>query len=495
MKILFSYPPLGANKGYPALGQNRQFQYLTEPTCIYPVIPAVAATALRDEGHEVLWNDCPAEGIDLGGFHALLAREQPDLIVFETKTPVVQEHWRLIGDIKKRIRPDAPPRIVLIGDHVTAEPEESLHQCPVDFILTGGDYDFQLVALCRHLAAEPPRDGSVDRAPLPAGTWYRDERKAVTTGPFSLAHDLDAAPFIDRDLTKWSLYAHRNGNYKRRPGTYIMSGRDCWWGRCRFCSWTQLYPTFRVRSPENVLNEIGAILDRYPVREIMDDTGTFPHGDWLRAFCAGVMERGYHKRVGFDCNFRFDAAGADDYRLMRRAGFRFLLFGLESGNDETLQRLDKGLTVQQIEESCRQARRAGLYPHLTVMFGYPWEDYEQARQTARFARHLLRKGYACTVQATMVMPYPGTALYETCLENNWLTTSNWADFDMSRPIMKVPFPAPELHKLVRGVYRIAFDPAFLARRIGGIRDWDDVRLFLRSARRVIGHLKDFTRRP
>ncbi|MDP8235105.1 MAG: hypothetical protein P9M08_01850, partial [Candidatus Erginobacter occultus] len=67
VKIIFSYPPLDSSKGFPTLGQNRQFQYFTEPTFIYPVVPATAATMLRDAGHEVLWNDCPAEGIDREG--------------------------------------------------------------------------------------------------------------------------------------------------------------------------------------------------------------------------------------------------------------------------------------------------------------------------------------------------------------------------------------------------------------------------------------------
>ena len=99
MKVMISYPPLETAKGFPTLGQNRQFQYFTEPTFIYPVVPATAATMLRDAGHEVLWNDCPAEGIDREEYFRLLEREKPDLIVFESKTPVIKEHWRLISDI------------------------------------------------------------------------------------------------------------------------------------------------------------------------------------------------------------------------------------------------------------------------------------------------------------------------------------------------------------------------------------------------------------
>ena len=492
MKVLFSYPPLDTSKGYPTLGQNRQFQYFSDPTCIYPVVPAIAATMLRDSGHDVLWNDCAAEGITRDKYLDLLRKERPDLIVFETKTPVIEEIWRFIDEIKKLASGDWHPSIALVGDHVTALPEESFEKSKADFVLAGGDYDFLLLNLCKNLHKRDTRYEIRDTRFIDPGIWYRENAKVKSTGSCKLDHDLDAAPFMDRDLTKWRLYAYKNGNYRRTPGTYLMSGRDCWWGGCTFCSWTQLYPRFRVRSVGNVLDEIGRIIERYPVREIMDDTGTFPRGEWLRDFCGGVLERGYNRGLGLDCNFRFGAATMDDYILMKRAGFRFLLFGLESANQKTLDRLNKGVTAETIVESCRMARRAGLYPHITIMFGYPWETYEEARKTFELGRYLLKKGYAYTMQATVVVPYPGTPLYDECLENGWLLASDWSDFDMKRPVMKTLFPERELMRLVRGLYYIAFDPVFLARKVLGIRDRDDLRFFLRAGKKVVGHLRDFS---
>ncbi len=492
MKILFSYPPLDTAKGYPTLGQNRQFQYFSEPTLIYPVIPAVAATGLKKAGHEVAWNDSVAEGISRTEYFGLIKTRCPDLIVFESKTPVIKEHWELIKSLKQlEFAGATPPLIALVGDHVTALPEESLRNCPVDFVLAGGDYDFLLLNLCKNLAPTNPQSPIPNPQLLEPGIWYREGGEIKNTGPFKLDHDLNQAPFIDRELTKWELYAYKNGNYRRTPGTYIMSGRDCWWGECSFCSWTQLYPQYRVRSPENVLDEIGNLLDTLPIREIMDDTGSFPRGGWLRSFCRGVLERGYHKKVGFDCNFRFGAASAEDFKLMKKAGFRFLLFGLESANQETLDRVNKNITVEEIVDSCRMAREAGLYPHITIMFGYPWEGYEKARKTLELGKYLLKKGYAYTMQATIVVPYPGTELYRQCRENDWLLTSDWSEFDMKQPVMKVPFPQKDLLKLVQGMYGVAFSPVFLGRKILSIRDWSDLAFFLRAGKKVLGHLKDF----
>ncbi|MBN1813981.1 MAG: radical SAM protein, partial [Anaerolineae bacterium] len=350
VKIAISYPPLSPEKGVPLLSQNRQFQWFQNPTYIYPIVPAQAATLLDRAGYEVLWDDGIAGERTYADWLESLVETAPDLIAIETKTPVVKRHWRIVDELKRRI-----PRslVVLMGDHVTAMPEESLKQCPIDYVITGGDYDFSLLSLANHLTKKES---------LEPGIWFRDGEtgQLQNTGAFRLHHSLDELPPIDRDLTQWKLYAEKNGNFKRTPGTYIMAGRDCWHGRCTFCSWTTLFPRYRARSPERVLDEIGALIERYGVREIMDDSGTFPHGDWLREFCHGMIERGYNRRVDVDCNMRFGALSEDDYRLMKRAGFRLLLFGLESANAETLERVSKAVTVDEIVTSCRMARRAGL---------------------------------------------------------------------------------------------------------------------------------------
>ena len=492
MKVMISYPPISKEKGCATLGQNRQFQYFRSPTYIYPVVPATAATLLKENGFEVIWNDCIAEDWSYEKFLNFVKDEKPDLIAMETKTPVIKEHWKIINDIKGLSPKGTVPMTVLMGDHVTALPEESMKNSQVDFIITGGDYDFLLLNLCETL--QKLKLNAI-RYPLSAklepGIWYRENGEIRNTGRFQLNHSLDSLPFIDRELTKWELYAYKNGNYKRTPGTYIMSGRDCFWGKCKFCSWTTLFPQFRVRSVENVLDEIGNIIKHYPVKEIMDDTGSLTAGKWLRDFCRGIIKRGYNKKVGFDCNMRFGAANYDDYKLMKKAGFRFLLFGLESANQNTLNKVNKGLTVDEIVESCKLARRAGLYPHITIMFGYPWENYEDASKTLELGKWLLKKGFAYTMQATVVTCYPGTPLFEECKEKALLTTLDWSRYDMKEPIMKIDFPKEKLMGLVQGMYSVSFNPEFIWRKLISIRELDDIRYFLRAGSKVMGHLFDF----
>lgn len=484
MKVSISYPPIQSEKGVPLLSQNRQFQWFKRPTYIYPMVPAYAATLLATRGHDVIWDDGIAEELQYTAWIKRLEERRPELVMIESKTPVIKRHWKIIDEVKQNL-PDTS--VVLAGDHVTALPEESFRNSSVDYVLSGGDYDFLLLNLVEHL------ENGTDLEP---GIWYRGGGDIKRTGAPKLDHDLDTLPFIDRELTRWDLYAEKNGNFKRVPGTYTYVGRDCWWGKCTFCSWTTTCPgkTFRSRTPESLLDEVGILIERYGVKEVFDDTGTFPAGKWLRTFAEGMIERGYNEKITFSCNMRFNALDQKDYELIRRANFRMLLFGIESANNATLERLNKGVNIEQMVESCELASKAGLEPHITIMFGHPWETREEAQKTRELGLHLLRKGIASTVQATLVIPYPGTPLFEEAKENGWLKTEDWDLYDMKAPVMRAPISDKEIMELIRSMFKVAFHPEFLVRKVLSIRNWQDARFIARAGVKVVGHLFDFKAR-
>lgn len=481
MKIVITYPPINSGKGVPLIGQNRQFQWFNSPTYIYPMVPAYAATLLKQDGFDATWMDGIAMDWTTSKYLDELVKLDPDIIAMETKTPVVKYYWAMIDMIKERL-PKA--KCILMGDHVTALPEESFQMSKVDYVLTGGDYDFLLRNLCHHIES-----GS----PLEPGIWCRNEGSITNSGQFKLDHDLNDLPFIDRDLTHWKLYSEKNGNYKHFPGTYTMAGRDCWWGKCTFCSWTTLYPKYRMRGPELLADEVGQLIDRYHVKEVFDDSGSFPKGEWLRKFCQIVLDRGYDKEISMGCNMRFGALTPDDYKLMARAGFRMVLFGMESANQSTLDRICKNLTPEIVKESCKVAKMAGLHPHITIMFGYPWESKEDAQRTLDLGTFLLKKGYADTVQATIMIPYPGTPLFKECQKNGWLRTEDWDHYDMREPVMKTSLTDEEIADYVQGIYGVAFNPEFLIRKVISIRSMDDLRFIKKAGVKVLGHRKDFSR--
>lgn len=494
-KISISYPPLESPKGIPLLAQNRQFQWFGDPTYIYPMVPAFAASLLKQSGHEAFWDDGIAEGLTYQQWLERIRKEEPVVIVIETKTPVVKRHWKIIKELKRLTTDKWQPITVLVGDHVTALPQESMKNCPVDYVITGGDYDFVLNDLCGVLSFDPASSFQLSTfsSKLPKGVWYREDETIKNTGDSDYNHDLNDLPVIDRDLTKWDLYAYKNGNFKYPPGTYTMVGRDCWWGKCSFCSWAGLYPgdTYRTFPVERQLDEIGTLIDRYGIKEIFDDSGCFPRGQWLEEFSQGVIDREYNKKVVLGCNIRVGALNKEQFGLMKRANFRFVLIGLESMNQTTLDRLNKGIKIEQIEETCRMAKTAGLEPHITAMVGYPWETREDALETINFTRRLFKNGYIDSLQATIVVPYPGTPLFEEARGNDWLLTEDWDDYDMKRSVWKSPVSNDDVLQFTRDLYKAALTPAFIARKIKSLRSVDDIKFLVRAGAKVFAHIADF----
>lgn len=497
--VVVGYPPIESKKGVALLSQNRQFQYFNAPTYIYPMVPAYAASNLQKHNYKVYWMDGISERKTYEQWFDELSATSPDYLLVETKSPVVKTHWKQITDLKKRL-PNL--KLIWVGDHVSFLPLELFENSPIDYAITGGDYDFVVVNLLNHIYKGEEleggvywREGNAEIKAEPKRTVKLKTGETVyNTGPASLKHRLDDLPFVDRDLTKWELYAYENGNYKYTPATYMYSGRDCWWNRCTFCVWDHtINPigSYRSFSPERLFAEVKHVVDNYGVKEIFDDAGTMFIGPKLKKFCNLLIESGYNKKVRYGCNMRFNALNQEYYDLMGEAGFRFILYGMESGNQKTLDKLDKGTKEADAINGPRMAKKAGLDPHITIMLGYPWETYEEAKRTIAIAKYAFKKGYYETMQATIVIPYPGTPLYQECKEKGWLLTDNYDDFDMRQPVMQTPFPKEKLLELEQELYSAFMTPQYIMRKVLSIRSLHDFKYLFYMGWKLIGHLLDF----
>ena len=481
MRVLIAYPPLSSQKGSPMLTQNRQFQWFHEPSFLYPCVPAQAASLLQACGHEVQWCDSHAEGKDWPQFLRLLLRFKPELVSIETKGPVVRQHWAIINEIKKLL-PEC--QCVLMGDHVSGNPKETMTESLADFAFEGGDWDFMLQNLVEHLTHQ---------IPLKSGVWYRNgSNEIASTGPYTAYGDLDELPFIDRHLTNAHLYFEKWK--KRLPFVWTMAGRDCPYGRCTFCSWTVTYPSFRTQSPQRVVDEIEYLVNDYGAKEVFDDTGALPTGHWLNQFCNELIDRKLNEKIIFDCNFRFDYFTPENCRLMKKAGFRKLILGIESASERTIDILDKNLNREQIIAGCRMATEAGLQPHLTLMVGYPWETREDAYQTLALAKELMLNGYAHHLQATVIMPYPGTPLFELCQRNGWIRfgPEEYDRYDMTEPVcVLTDMDEEEVVQMAGQFYKLYLHPKFLMHQMRNLRSIEDLDYMKRGAVAIWGHIKDF----
>jgi len=255
-----------------------------------------------------------------------------------------------------------------------------------------------------------------------------------------------------------------------------------------------MYPKFNHRSVKNVLDEIKMLIEKYDVKEIFDDSGTLTTGKWLKDLCQGLIERGYNKKIKYSCNMRFGALKQEDYNLMKRAGFRLLKFGLESANQSTLDRLNKGVKIKDILEGSKMAQKAGLMVHLTMIVGYPWETKEDAMKTYELAKFLMQRGHADILQSTVLMPYPGTQLWEEAKANRWLLLGEreYERYDQREPVLKTKDSRPEDIAAICGkIYTIFLTPQYIFQRIKSIKSWEDFKFNIKGVKAVIGHLKDF----
>lgn len=499
ISVVVGYPPIKSDKGVPLLSQNRQFQYFNASTYIYPMVPAYCASNLQDKGYKVYWMDGIAEKKEYDEWVRDLKRIKPDYLLVETKSPVVKTHWKIIDDLKKRL---PKTKLVWVGDHVSYVPLELFENSKVDYAITGGDYDFVIVNLLNHVHKGEELEGGIywratnkDIKAKPRSTSKLKKGQIIcNSGPASLKHDLNSLPFVDRDLTKWKLYAYENGNYKYTPGTYMYSGRDCWWNRCTFCVWDHtINPigSYRSFTPQRLFDEVKHVVDKYGIKEIFDDAGTMFIGPKLKKFCELLIESGYNKKVRYGCNMRFNALTQEYYNLMAKAGFRFILYGMESANQKTLDKLDKGTKEADTINGSRMASKAGLEPHATIMLGYPWESYEDAKRTIEVAKYCFKKGYFTTMQATIVIPYPGTPLFRECKEKGLLLTEDYEHYDMREPVMKTPFPKEKIYELEQELYSSFMTPHYIIRRLLAIRSFHDFTYLFYMARKLLAHLLDF----
>ncbi len=286
----------------------------------------------------------------------------------------------------------------------------------------------------------------------------KGEWDTIIENDFQIDIPFDQLPFPDRTFTdaknpRWQAY----GNYKFHPATHMMASNLCWWGKCTFCVDTlklQQGEKRGIRSVGHVMEEMEDLV-RNGYREVFDDSGTFPIGQWLEDFCVQMIKTGFNKKIVVGCNMKPIAEKVVPFKLMKEAGFRFILVGVESANQKTIDKIQKGQDSEKVIENLKAMNDAGLEVHLTSMFGYEWETHEEAMNTVRLVHHLLKKGYVKTAQASVYSP-PRTR----------------------------PDPNSPGHKYIPKIYEAYRSPEFWYHKVRGIKRWEDITYMARGGRLV-----------
>lgn len=495
MKIAISYPPIVNKRGQKAMvSQNRNVQFFKTPTYLLPVIQAQAATWLRDLGYTVRWDDGNAQLKTYKQWFRGLVAWKPDVVVFESTTPVMKFYWQATKELRKKL-----PKTIFImtGYHSMRKPEETLKESPTDIILKSNHIDFGLVGLLPFIE----KNSDWRKTCQIEGLTIRVNKTTIRdTGAFRQVQPMEKSPMVDRDLVQWKNYAYENGNFLQTPGTYATSViRDCMFGKCTFCRYNGPELTFSKISVQKSLDEYEILINKYGVKEIFDDSGVWYRGADAREFAQGIIDRGLHKKgCYFGFNTRFEYLDEETIKLLAKANFRFVLIGLEASSNETLRNLNKGYQHKYIKPALQWLTKYGLHPHLTIMVGYYWETQEMLDETVSFVKELMFSGLARTLQVTICTPLDYTPYHYETINKKVLLTKDYDDHDMSKLIVKTPIPHERYYEAIKEMYSIAYHPKFIFRQLLFLtsfkkRDWQFLFTYgFRAIRRVRNHMYNLT---
>jgi len=400
MSALFLSPPSfdgfdgGAGARYQARREVTSYWYptwLAQPAALVP-------------GSKLL--DCPPHNI--GVEECLRIAKDYDHVIINTSTPSLKNDCKVAEAIK-----DAKPstKIGFIGAHAMVLPTETLKASRAIDWVGRKEFDFT----CKEVA-----EGR-DLATI-TGLSYKDKDGKIKHNPErEMIADMDTLPWVadvykrDLEIEKYFI------GYLMHPYVSLYTGRGCP-AQCTFCLWPQTIGghKYRVRSPQNVADEMFYMKKLFPqVREFFFDDDTFT-ANLPRA-------REIAKKLGslgtpWSCNSRANL-DYDTIKSFKDNGLRLFLVGYESGNDETLTRIKKGVTTQEMRKFTKACHDAGVVIHGTFILGLPVETKETIEQTINFAKDL----DVFSLQVSLAAPYPGTELYDMAKQNGWFTKKDKTD--------------------------------------------------------------------
>jgi hopanoid biosynthesis associated radical SAM protein HpnJ len=392
LRTLFLHPPSfegfdgGAGSRYQARREIRSFWYptwLAQPAAMVP-------------GSRLV--DAPPDGLTVAQV-APLARDY-DLAVLHTSTPSFANDAR----VAERLKAENPRLSVgMVGAHVGVLPTPSLEAAPAVDWVSVGEFDHA----CAEIAGGRPLREV-------AGIAYRDGDRIRFTPPRPTIEDMDALPFVvdvyKRDLT----IEHYFIGYLLHPYVSLYTGRGCR-SKCTFCLWPQTLGghRYRVRSAANVEAEMALAKRHFPrVKEFFFDDDTFTD-DLPRA--EDIARRLGRLGLTWSCNAKANVPRRT-LEVMRDNGLRLLLVGYESGNQQILNNIKKGIRLDIARRFTKDAKELGITIHGTFILGLPGETPETIRETVRYACEIEPD----TIQVSLAAPYPGTELYRQAQEQGWL---------------------------------------------------------------------------
>ena len=421
LKTLFLQAPSfdgfdgGAGSRYQAKREIKSFWYptwLAQPAALVP-------------GSRVL--DAPADELTVE--QSLAIARGYDLVIMHTSTPSFPTDARF-AELLKEANPSI--RIGLVGAKTMVDPDGSLQATTaVDFVCRE-EFDYT----CKDVADGLPLED------IKGLSYRRADGGIVHNLPRPMIENMDDLPFVtpvyQRDLKIDNYFI----GYLKHPYVSFYTGRGCR-SKCTFCLWPQTVGghRYRVRSAQSVIEEVKWIKENMPnVQEIMFDDDTFTDTSNLprvEAIARGMGELG----MTWSCNAKANVP-YNTLKVMKDNGLRLLLVGYESGDDDILHNIKKGLRTDIARRFTADCRKLGIVIHGTFILGLPGETTLTIEKTIEFAKEINPH----TIQVSLAAPYPGTALYKQAVAEGWLQETEAQHLVNEKGVQLAAISYPHLSK-------------------------------------------------
>ncbi len=421
LKTLFLQAPSfdgfdgGAGSRYQAKREVKSFWYptwLAQPAALVP-------------DSRVL--DAPADELSVDDTRKI-ARDYA-LVIMHTSTPSFPTDAKF-AELLKQDNPQV--MIGLVGAKTMVDPEGSLKAtAAIDFVCRE-EFDYACKEVAEGMALSAVK-----------GISYRGGDGAIVHNPSRpILENMDELPFVapvyKRDLKIENYFI----GYLKHPYVSFYTGRGCR-SKCTFCLWPQTVGghRYRVRSAQNVIAEVKWIKENMPeVKEIMFDDDTFTDSSNLErveAIARGMGELG----MTWSCNAKANVP-FKTLEVMKQNGLRLLLVGYESGDDQILHNIKKGLRTDIARRFTEDCRKLGIVIHGTFILGLPGETRATIEKTIDFAKQINPH----TIQVSLAAPYPGTTLYKQAVDNGWLQANDAANLVNDKGVQLAAISYPHLSK-------------------------------------------------
>ena len=393
-RIVLVNPPMRLEQVY---GSFSEWGSISPPTGLCYI-----AAVLRESGYNVSIVDAEALQIGADETVRMVLAHEPDLVGIACKTLwVVNAHW--VAEKLKAARPDLP--IVAGGNHVTALPERSLREFPAFDIVVVGEGEMTFLELAAAL-----RSGkSLHDVP---GLALREDSGVVFTGPRERIKQLDELPVPAYDLLPdiAKCYKPPLNSVEKVPAFSLVMSRGCP-SKCTFCDRSVFQNRVTRHSPEYVAELVKKVKRDYGIRYLLFDDDNLLLGRKYLFRLLDLLSQP-DVRTPFTCQSRVDTIDEEKLGRLKDAGCRMLLYGIESGSQQMLNRMQKGITVEQIREAIGLTREAGIKATGFFILGYPGETEETMQETVQ----LVKECKFFDVGVFLFTPLPGSEAFQNVRE-------------------------------------------------------------------------------